>query len=186
MENNIEKKQLNIVKILCAIVLVINAIGIIACLKEGLIRKTIISSCSEIFCVLVLYYAFVGYKKPHGNLLRYLYFIFGLIAIFTEISNSLDREVLLNEIAIYSAVLSGSIIIYISGRLDKFEKNKILLILSGALLLLNRVLFSIALPKMPLLVTASRYTKLILFIALALAYTSRYKEHKEAGLEDKQ
>ena len=185
MEDNKEKRLLNIIKILCAIVLIINAIGIIACLKEGLIRKTIISSCSEIFCILVLYYAFVGYKKPHGNLLRYLYFIFGLIAIFTEISNSLDREALINEIAIYSAVLSGSIIIYISGRLDKFEKNKVLLFLSGTLLLINRFLFSIALPKMPLLVTASRYTKLILFISLALAYVARYNEHKEAGLQDK-
>jgi len=76
--------------------------------------------------LLICFYAFVGYKKPHGNLLRYLMFAFGLMLI----SRIYVCSFFLHELTclIFYGV-SIALIAYISGRLNKIEKNRFLAVL---------------------------------------------------------
>ena len=84
------------------------------------------------------------------------------------------------------------LVAYIAGRLNKLEKNKILLIVIGVALTVNIILGIIV--RKPLmesfafeiLLPIFRHSiYLVVLAALGFAYTARYEEHKAAGLEDK-
>ena len=111
----------------------------------------------------VLYYAFSGYKKPHGNLLRYLMlaygailaigsaaaFLFGVATMGDPAAGTMPmldgaENHMSNMAPLQAFLLCLSILLigYISGRLHKFEQNKWLLTLV-LIMLLVRVLLSI-------------------------------------------
>lgn len=132
--------------------------------------------------VVVLYYYFGGYNKPHGNMLRYAFLIFGtILAVQSAVS------VFPGYISV-CMTLSGIIAVYISGRLNKIEKNKkacyagMGLIVLWACLLIGTKSYTSS-SGVGILIGAC--AGLVLqWIALYIAYTSRFKEHKEAGLLD--
>ena len=136
-----------------------------------------------IVTVLNVYYMFVGYKKPHGNLLRYVFIIATLEAIlifwitFTKLQKlfGIYELFLLLEIAIIS---------YVAGRLNKFKQNIVLLSVAFIMAVIVAI-YSFSLRNLTSVIAKiSQFNVPIIILGLIVSYIARYKEHKEAGLED--
>jgi len=125
--------------------------------------------------VLVGYYAICGYKKPHGNLLKYIILIFAascLIALYTTV------ELEMGWMAVQFAIIIG-LCCYAAGRLHRVKQNAILMGLVAVITLI-RTIAVIAIGDASIGVC----TVLILWLDICVAYFLRFKVHKEAGLED--
>ena len=134
--------------------------------------------------LLLMYYAVAGYKKPHGNLLKYLFLLFTLCCLGGILS--IDVEQSMYDIA-YNYIRGIVVVItaYVSGRLDRYKQNVILMSIIGVLMLASSILQVIPDPGTVLLDWFWCFTFFLLWVDLMFAYILRYKEHKEAGLEDK-
>ena len=138
----------------------------------------------SVTCVLLVYYAVAGYKKPHGNLLKYLFLLFTICCLGGILAVDAERT-------IYGTVFNyirGVVVVmtaYIAGRLDRYKQNVILMSIIGLLMLASSIVQLIPDPGTVLLGWFSCFTFFILWVDLMLAYILRYKEHKEAGLADK-
>jgi len=130
--------------------------------------------------VAIAWYAFVGYKKPHGNSLKLIMLVFVALMLV-----SLARNVLKGRIEMsLLRVITMLIIVYIAGRLERIEQNKYLVTVVLALLLINPVYKSITENEMILNAFIKRSTNIIMWVDLCAAYFIRYRKHKEAGLID--
>ena len=139
--------------------------------------------------LLVLYYTFIGYRIPHGNLLRYLILGFGFLLILTSssfvfapqsepveaIANTADdlrassAKMMVDSLTLgLSILLSG----YVAGRLNKFEQNKYLFTLV-LILLIIRVFFS----SNNQMVMLGDFNEVILWFDISCAYFARYNQH---------
>ncbi|MBQ0136335.1 MAG: hypothetical protein KBS43_06335, partial [Oscillospiraceae bacterium] len=74
---------------------------------------------------------------------------------------------------------------YIGGRLDKIEKNKPLMVVTGVVLLASVIVVQFVLSGFIFPRTVGTCVRLFVWIALCTAYVARYEEHKAAGLADK-
>jgi len=131
-----------------------------------------------IMYIMVVIYGFISYKKPHGNVLRYAMFTFSVylaLMIATAGSNGYACGYLLPLAAVMAA--------YMSGRLNKIEKNKWLMIIETVLLAAFVVTESMHTGTNILPVIVSSGSHLIIWLLLIIAYIVRYQEHKEAGAE---
>ena len=133
--------------------------------------------------LLTAFYALIGHKKPHGNLLKYLFIIFALNLVF----NVCFGNVAVDTIGMVNAAcicLTALILVYVSGRLHKIEQNRILLVAAGILLLATTLLPMI---KDGFMINGLLHacSSQIMILALGFAYTARFEEHKAAGLEEK-
>lgn len=145
--------------------------------------------------IAVAYYALKGYKKPHGDLLRYVFLVFAIknfVAIIADVMSLVELEVIDSSSitnALLEITLRGvSIIItaYVSGRLDKVEKNKVLLVILVLSHLANMILWDVVYFEYSSIIDFLWYSASFVFsLDLVFAYTLRYRKHKEAGLEDK-
>ena len=150
------------------------------------IPQLIRNSANFVMFIAILFYTFVGYKKPHGNLLGGLFFTFGTILALNIMTLGLDATVsasLFRTISNTCDIFAALLIVYVSGRLNKVEKNKKLLFIAGALLFIRYI--------MPVFKGTIVFNSLIgsvcpllILFALSFAYTARYEEHKIAGLEE--
>ena len=131
----------------------------------------------------VAFYTFAGYKKSHGNMLRYLYLTFGayIVVEATLFPSFSIAGLILGNICYTFAAL---IITYVAGRLQKIEKNRWLLVVAGILMLVRLILVKINLPIFAIGTLLGDITPLLIHLAIGFAYTARYEEHKAAGLED--
>jgi len=134
--------------------------------------------------LLVAYYGLWGYKKPHGNILKYLMLLFGVSlipSILVSVSGSYVSQIL--QIIMSIAVL---LVGYISGRLYKFQTNRILIIIVTAIFIFRLFTMPMLFPTVtnPILLLGP-LNQVILWLAICVAYFSRYQLHKEAGLQDK-
>ena len=142
--------------------------------------------------VAALYYVSVGYKKPHGNLLRYTFLLLsvacinGLIDTAVDLTLTPDFHVNAQLVILGLDGLSAVLIAYVAGRLDKVKKN------CPALLLITAMQIAIAVLFVSIYENWGNFVFLIwdfstcfLWIDLMVAYLIRYREHKEAGLTDK-
>ena len=78
------------------------------------------------------------------------------------------------------------LIAYVGGRLDKIRKNYLPLILITAAQLVKSVLFiSLYGAWSDIVRFVWNFSTCILWLDIAFAYILRYREHKEAGLADK-
>ncbi len=145
-----------------------------------------------IMFIAIVYYALAGYKRPHGNLLRAVFILMSLTCLNGVIDSAkymalfegseLDVQLLIVGLDGICVLL----IAYIGGRLDKIKKNTIPLILITAAQLVKSVLFIPLYDAWTNLVyLVWGFSTFILWIGIAFAYILRYKEHKEAGLADK-
>ena len=75
-----------------------------------------------IFYLFVLYYGVWGYKKPHGNLLRYLMLLLAAVTAAT-ILMQIDHWDAPWPV-IFSSNLAAVLIGYMAGRLPKVKKNR--------------------------------------------------------------
>ena len=128
--------------------------------------------------IIALVYGLFLYKKPHGNMLKYSFLAFSLlyafhVALKHGFDNFDDNNMLYIELLII--VLSS----FMSGRLDKYEKNRTLMINILAMFI---VLFVYSLTvSTDLLSIISNINYIVLWLTICFAYSFRFKEHKEAG-----
>ena len=136
-----------------------------------------------VLIVAILLYVFVLYKKPHGNLLRYLFFFFGLYLAFQGTVDFQEANLFVPGCV---NLLAALIVTYVSGRLNKIEKNQPLLLLVGVLLLIHWILYTfVCVDYFKIDRLFGSLGDMIYLGALGFSYVARYEEHKAAGLEDK-
>jgi len=177
-----EKKKLNILALSCIVLIVlVNLVSLLMFLVENFtiaILILVVAACIE--HVFVIYYVLSGYKKPHGNMLRYLMLAYAVtlginLAVFPAFFTQLD---------LILSVASLMLIPYIAGRLDKTNQNKVLIPLVFVLLIISEAVYLIDLPSPSILIYVRTFGQALEWFAISAAYFVRYKEHKEAGLED--
>ena len=138
-----------------------------------------VRSCvALVLYLLTAFYAIIGYKKPHGNLLKYLFIAFAVSII---LNTSMESA---GPIVTPCFCLAALSIVYVSGRFQKINQNRILLVIAGVFLL-PQLLFPLFSGSFLINTFFNGITPLILLFALGFAYTARYEEHKAAGLADK-
>ena len=138
-----------------------------------------------VFCImlaLILYYAIVNFKVPHGNLLKYLFIAFSAMTFVGLLAGSSSSGVPQEDIYLYQ-LLRGVVVIasaYIGGRLDRIKEN-IYYIIVCAFILLGTSIVNIVLYDITDFISIVFFSNFfILWLDLALAYIFRYYGHKEA------
>ena len=135
--------------------------------------------------ILILYYALYGYKKPHGNLLKYTIWFFVLLLINGaalgaggqfQTPADLSRQAI--QFSGMATTFSIAVISYLSGRLNRFKKTVYLFACVLILLLIRSVLMV----QYRTLMWAN-LSDAIVWLDIFCAYVLRYKQHREAGLE---
>lgn len=134
----------------------------------------------------LLTYTLIGYKKPHGNLLKIVFLAFSVYLVFFA---TLNVAAVKTYVATDCDLIAALMIAYVAGRLDRWKKNLFLLAGAEVLLLVGIVftLTSLAAQGKPINLFSvngqSAVALILLFISFA--YIARYEEHKAAGLADK-
>lgn len=129
----------------------------------------------------VALYCFFLYKKPHGNTLKYAMLLFALSSILSSISY-------LMKAAHYSGaitILVSAAICYGAGRLNRIDQNRILFPIIDIILLGQNIWTVTHFNSNGAIGAFSFFNYFIAFTTLMIAYFVRFKEHKEAGLADK-
>jgi len=137
-----------------------------------------VAACME--HLFVIYYVLYGYRKPHGNLLRYTMLLFGLtiginLVLFGKGCSMLNFALPVAELLL---------IPYIAGRLNKVEQNKVLVPFVLILFIIDAVSFCLSFEWQSVIFYCSAFGQAIEWFAISAAYFVRYREHKEAGLAD--
>ena len=138
-----------------------------------------------IMMALVFFYAFVGYKKPHGNALRYTHLVFALLVMVQGVIPSLPDGNRLNYLVSGTAGVAAVLIAYIGARLHKMKQNVILMAVAGASLLASILILEFTFPVFDAFQMIGAFAQFACYAALCFAYVARYEEHKAAGLADK-
>ncbi len=129
--------------------------------------------------VLILVYVLWNYKVPHGNMMKYLFLIFGYSLIVRSI-----WSVTYYDFSILTALaygLAAMFVCFTAGRLDRYEENKNLAVVIFCIIILAYVFGVISVEDAPRSIAYYTVGALIQWLAIATSYFSRYHEHKEAG-----
>ena len=178
------KVGLIISAILLAAVLVNNVFNIVPAFNDGRISPAVMAIIDDAMCVIIMLYAFFGYRKPHGNMLKFVFFAY---AISLALQGTVDIAAKSLYISGDLCILAGLLVAFVAGRLHKIEKNKFILIFVGLLLLAKEIIFFVTVPVSFVFLRKlfSRITPIIIFAVLSFAYAARFEEHKAAGLAGK-
>ena len=134
--------------------------------------------------VLILLYSLWGYKKPHGNMLRYVTFAFGAFILLTFIFPGAEGPAALIVIDTLCRGFAAILVTYVSGRLDKIRKNKPLMVLVGVLIMISTILRNHIFPVFNLMGFLSSLSFPISWAVLGNTYVAHYEQHKSAGLNE--
>ena len=170
-----------------AIVLALNLLWIISMVivmaETGFVSAWNIASI--IIWVAAIFYVLYEYKKPHGNLFRYLMLVYACDMAFMLLLNFNNQELYINALYLAKIILS----VYMAGRLDRYTQN---VIISAVILVCNCIIaysiinmitgFGMRLTFLNFICYSGSVT---VWLAIAASYIIRYKPHKEAGLADK-
>ena len=129
--------------------------------------------------IAVIFYALVGYKTPHGNLLRYCFMLFSLLY---GVSGALAPEQPVVIEVLEVCVVAGSA--YIAGRLNKYKGVIIVMLIAVGLLLGELFAALSTAAEGGFLALFLPVNFLILWLSLCLTYRARFREHRGAGLSD--
>ena len=83
--------------------------------------------------ILVAFYALIGYKKPHGNILKYTLFAFVLLCMYEFLMPGRPATSNIEYIANACIGLASVLIAYMSGRLNRVDQNKVIMSVVGVL-----------------------------------------------------
>ena len=178
-----EKKNTPII-IAKIVVLLLCILYVISAVASFINTQSVISIIGIIVTCLTVYYMFVGYKIPHGNLLKYLFIIVDLTSLFyfwqpfTQMEKAFDVYELL-------LLLEIAIIAYVAGRLNKFKENVVLLCVAFIMVVFPCFHAATVFNLTSTIAKIIPFGKAAILLALIVSYIARYKEHKEAGLTDK-
>jgi len=174
-----EKKKSNNLAV-CTICGILTAIGIVLAIISLISMSNgiwmINSVIDFLLLALIAYYAIYGYRKPNGNLLKYIILIFAVPDLISVYSRALVGDAWQ---AVIRAITIG-LLCYIAGRLHRVKQNVILMLVVTAFILIGIIVRIVNLKA-----SIGIATQLIIWIDICVAYFLRYKEHKEAGLMDK-
>ena len=138
------------------------------------------------FSLVAVYYGFVfyygvhGYKKPHGNLVRYLMLI---LAVYIAYSITITVERWdISGIIFTASNLAAVGIAYMAGRLNKYKKNIVLAVIVTVLLLIKTFWPIEANLSVYTFFVLDRTMPLFMWATVMFIYFFRYAEHREAGI----
>ena len=134
--------------------------------------------------ILVAFYALIGYKKPHGNILKYTMFAFVLLCMYEFLMPGRPITANIEYIANACIGLAAVMIAYMSGRLDRVDQNKLIMIIVGVMFVASIILMGLIHESFSWDSFVRSLSLPICWAALCLAYTARFEEHKAAGLEE--
>lgn len=143
--------------------------------------------------IATLYYVLFGYKKPHGDLLRYTLILLAVTclngainaAITLASGSGFDSSLLLYVIGLEG--FSILLISYVAGRLDKIKKNYFTMIMITVVQIIKSIISTTLYSSWSnFIFILWCFSTCLLWIDIMVAYIIRYREHKEAGVEDKQ
>ena len=122
-----------------------------------------------IVTILNVYYMFVGYKKPHGNLLRYVFIIAALEAllIFWITFTKLQKPFEIYELFL---LLEIAIISYVAGRLNKFKENVLLLCVAFIMVIIPCFHAATVFNLTSLIAKIAPFDKATILLALIISY----------------
>ncbi len=133
-----------------------------------------------IYYACIFYYAIVGYKTPHGNMIRYLLLILAFY-ITASIIVTIERwgaSWIIVAASNFAAVLIG----YMAGRLQKVKKNVIVVVLATVLLAVKSF-WPVAGENNNFVFVLDRTLPLLMWATVVLIYFFRFRAHKNAGIE---
>ena len=133
--------------------------------------------------VFIIAYALFGYKKAHGNSLRTVFFVFGAYIIVCGIIKDPGLGEVQENICRVMSGLATLLIGYIAGRLDRIEKNRVLMVIAGAFILVRCILVFAAFPC-DIIRFFGVMEQLIIWASIGGTYAARYEQHKAAGLKE--
>ena len=132
-----------------------------------------------------VYYVCYSYKKPHGNLMRYLVLCSAVFSAIRSIISDFEYPIYITAVSYLIIILKS----YMAGRLDHYKQNVIIsavVLVCQCLMVYYLIdLFTIAGLPLTFVYVVSALGPVILWLAIATSYIIRYNPHKEAGLEDK-
>lgn len=171
--------------VLCLLIIAKSLAEIVPSIQSHNIFAASFAFLDMTMIVAVFWYSITGYKIPHGNALKYLFFAFAIYLVLGGTLKLVGKNWYLTGDMM---ILSALVIAYVSGRMDKIEKNRTILFFAGLLLFVEAVItivISSASSGRPLLsYIVVNFVPLVIQAALSFAYIARYEEHKAAGLED--
>ncbi len=135
--------------------------------------------------VSVAYYALYGYKKPHGNVMRYLVLFFSIASAILIVLDDNTYPTYIEADFLIAVVLSA----YMSGRLDHYKQNLVICAIVfacqfvSAYYLIN-LLTGTGVP-MNFVNFMACIGGIVQWSAISGGYIIRYQLHKEAGFADK-
>jgi len=177
MQNKTSK---NILLVIMGILILVELVSSIATADS---QNAISSICKVLSLAFVALYGFWLYKKPHGNMLKYAMLFFAATEIIRIVQNIQlgYGDIYMNVLQIYVI----AIVVYVAGRLNRIEQNKYLLAIAAVAQFAGVGLSAFSsVNSVTALRFFTRFSSGILIITLMIAYFTRYKEHKEAGLAD--
>ena len=130
------------------------------------------------------FYACYGYKKPHGNHMRYLCLFQAVCVAYMLFANAKYQPDYVN--ANYLVVII--LVTYMAGRLDRYKQN---LIICALVLICECItvyyLFNMlnSVNMLNVINAIGCLGSVSVWLAIAGAYITRFKLHKQAGFEDK-
>ena len=142
-------------------------------------------ACVGLFYGFLLYYCFIGYQKPHGNMIQILMLILAVyVASTTVVTNG--RWGSLSWITLLASNIAAVIMGFMAGRLNRIEESRYTAILVSILLLVRCMWFLENLNMSGggiLLFVLDRCLALLMWAAIVLIYVFRYNEHRKVGVE---
>ena len=141
------------------------------------------SIVGKLSMISVFFYAFTGYKKPHGNILRNTFVIYAALCAAAIVLTPFDDPKYITAVILLEVVL----IAFMSGKLNKFKQN-LAIITIVAICSLVYAIYSLSLVQpgsFSIFSIFNAFATLIYWATLSVSYIIRYKGHKEAGLADK-
>jgi len=123
-----------------------------------------------------IYYVVQGYKKPHGNLVKYLFWGYGFTLVARAISYAS-----FSIVSSYLFGLAAILVCYSSGKLNRFKQNAVIGGVVFMLLLAGYIVSVCVVSKDDRLIVAAYCAYIIQWAVMLGTYLLRYKLHKEAG-----
>lgn len=189
---SLKKDNLAVLIIICllAVINIVVAIWTIADVMN--VNVVITKAATIVMAIATMYYAVSGYKVPHGNLMKYLFVLYAASIGYTTIARIIlfpqNLSALTETISIITIICAS----FMAGRLYKFKENIVFIIIVAVLAIINIGPIYSSSPINPntgdasaVFVVLSSFNKLFTWAALSLAYITRFKAHKEAGMLDK-
>lgn len=162
-----------------ALIFLLTVIGFICCFFNfGISEVKVVSICTMAIYALDIFYVAVEYKRPHGNLLKYLMLVFA-VSLIPAVVLQIKMGTIPNVVIL---IISIVMISFMSGRLDRINENKYFCAIVFLLLLATRLItvikYNVALN---FTYGITIFSHVIQWFILCCSYIVRYQQHKDAG-----